>query len=203
MSEPPYLVVDCESTGLFRFGDPADAPGQPRLAHLTMIGTVGDRVWFKTNAYIRPDGWSMPPELERVHGLTDAILNEKGIPILGVLALYAWLIDAGYVIVAYNSAYDLKLMRGELRRGGLDDRASRTPSICTMLACVDICKLPYPSGREGYKFPKLREALECLGIEQRGTAHTALGDAESCLAIFRELRRRGVALNPALMKDKS
>lgn len=201
MTEERYLICDCESTGLFDYKKPADAPGQPRLAHLTMIGLLGDRVWFKANAYVKPDGWTMPPELERVHGLTDAILNEKGVPVRDLLTLYAWFIDAGYVVVAFNAAYDLKLMRGELRRAGMDDRAARTPSICTMLACVDLCQLPYPSGRAGYRFPKLREALEYFGIEQRG-AHTALGDAESCLAIFRELRARGVALNPMLMKVK-
>jgi DNA polymerase-3 subunit epsilon len=202
MSEDRYVVIDAETSGLFRWGAPADAEGQPRLAHLTMIGLHGDRIWFKANAYVKPDGWSMPPELERIHGLTDAILNEKGVPILDVVTLYAWFIDAGYVVVAFNAAYDLKVMRGELRRAGLDDRARTTPSICTMIPCVGLCKLPYPSGREGYKFPKLREAMEYFGLEQKG-AHTALGDAESCLSIFRALRERGIVLNPALMGDAS
>jgi DNA polymerase-3 subunit epsilon len=192
-----YAVIDTETSGLFRWDMPADADGQPRLAHLAMI--LVDRDLQEQDALdylIRPDGWTMNPEATKIHGLTNEILMERGVPVAEALAAYAQVIDEARVIVAFNSQFDSKVMRGEMRRAGIDDRFERTPTICVMRALTDICQVPKASGK-GFKFPKLSEAMGHFGIKQHG-AHSADGDARAALELFRKLKEIGACPEPAI-----
>lgn len=194
-----YSIIDTESSGLFDFKQPADAPGQPRLATLGIVafdldetGSLNDLREFEF--MVKPDGWALTEEAARVNGLTNEILAEKGEPVVGVLSTYCNFIDLGYVVGAYNAQFDTKIMRGELRRSGLDDRFTRTPNVCLMRACTNVCKVPAKSGR-GFKWPTLAEACKFFGIEQPA-AHSAIGDARSAVSILRELVKRGALPNP-------
>lgn len=190
-----YAIFDTETNGLFRFKDeqgrpvPADHPSQPRLAHLAMI-LVDEQLREERSIdlYVRPNGWSMTPESSSINGLTDQFLIENGADILDVLDQYVRVIDAGYVLVAYNAQFDTKQMRGELRRAGMDDRFDRTPNICAMRSSMKL-GVKKPGGGGG--FPKLEHVCEHLGIKLEG-AHTAGGDTRACLAVFRYLHANGL-----------
>lgn len=188
-----YLVIDTETTGLFDFAKPADAVEQPRLANVAMITLSDDmKDELRQNLYIIPDGWSMPPDAEAVNGLTDAILRENGLPIREVLETYANMIDAGHIVAAFNAQYDTKIMRGELRRAGMDDRFKRTPNICIMRALTNVCQIPRAKGK-GYKFPKLEEACKHFGIPL-DNRHTAMGDAIAVVQLMRFMRHLGIPI---------
>lgn len=192
-----YVVIDTETSGLFDFSKPADADGQPRLAHLAMLFTAdGNDNARKEEYFVKPDGWSIAPSVTAINGLTDAILNEKGTPVADALAAYTKAVDDGHTVVAFNAQYDTKIMRGEMRRAGIDDRFDRTPNICVMRALTDVCKIPKAKGG-GYKFPKLSEACAHFGINQEG-AHSAVGDAQACLALFHKAREIGALPAPAV-----
>lgn len=181
-----YLVIDTESSGLFDFSKPADADGQPRLAHLAMILLHEDLSESSSlEFFIKPDGWTLQPEAAAVNGLTEEILNAKGVPVRVALDAYAKLIDEGFTVIAYNAQFDTKIMRGELRRAGLDDRFTKTPNICAMRACTDVCQVPRAKGK-GFKFPKLAEACAFFEIKQ-DAQHTATDDARVCVEIVRRL----------------
>lgn len=192
-----YAIVDTETSGLFNFALPADAEGQPRLAHLAMI-FVGENLQEESivDLLVKPDGWTMPPEVAAINHLPNELLLEKGLPVAHVLQAYTDAVDCGRIIVAFNSQYDTKIMRGELRRAGMDDRFERTPNICVMRALTDICKIPKANGK-GYKFPKLAEAMTAFNIKQDG-AHTAGGDARSALELFRVLKNSGRCPEPSV-----
>lgn len=185
-----YAVIDTETSGLFDFSKPADAEGQPRLASLAIIVLDENMALVEErNVFIKPDGWEMNPEAEKVNGLSMAILNEKGIPVAEALASYVELIDAGAVVVAFNAQFDTKMLRGELRRANLPDRFEVTPNICVMRAATQVCKVPKKSG-VGFKFPKLAEACAFFGIKQ-SAAHSSLDDARSAAAILTKLDELG------------
>ena len=178
-------VIDTETSGIFDFKQPADAPGQPRLANLAIIlidesfEPVGE-----IDNLIKPGGWTLTPEAAAVNGLTEARLMAEGIDILGVLKNYSGLIAEGYVIASYNAQFDTKIMRGELRRAGLPDLFEKTPNVCLMRASTDICKLP---GKRGFKFPKLSEACAFFKLEPEPMPHTALNGARKAAEILRAL----------------
>jgi DNA polymerase-3 subunit epsilon len=192
-----YAVIDTETSGLFNFALPADAEGQPRLAHLAMIFVDANlQEESIVDLLVKPDGWTMPPEVAAINHLPNELLLEKGLPIAHVLQAYTDAVDCGRIIVAHNAQYDTKIMRGELRRAGMDDRFERTPNICTMRALTNICKIPKANGKS-YKFPKLSEAMAAFGIKQDG-AHTAGGDARSALELFRVLKESGRCPEPSI-----
>jgi DNA polymerase III epsilon subunit-like protein len=191
-----YLVIDTETTGLHDFSLPADAPGQPRLAHLSMIWADEDlKEVDRQDVYVRPDGWSMPQgpnSAGAVNGLTDDFLRANGADISVALDAYVDEIERGLIVVAFNAQYDCKIMRGELRRAGRDDLFDRTKNICVMRPLTGICRIPRPNGK-GLKFPNLTEALDYFKVKPaQFKAHGAVDDAHGALLIMRELHRIGM-----------
>lgn len=191
------LVIDTETTGLFDFKRPADDVGQPRMASVAMLyfDNVADGEPVSTfERYIRPDGWTMSAEAGAVNGLTDDFLHERGVAVAEALDAYEQALDLGYIVVAYNAQYDLKVLRAELRRAGRNDRFDRTPNICVMRPLTDICRIP---GRYGYKWPNLAQACAHFGIVN-AKAHDAVGDAWAAARVMQALHRMGQLPEPAV-----
>lgn len=210
-----YAVIDTEGSGLFRFKDengvsvPADAEGQPRLAELVLIFLDADcNVEREYQAYIRPDGWEMSEGATAVNKLTTEFLRENGIDVREALEVFRRAIaDENRIVVAHNAQHDLKQIRAELRRAGLDDLFEQTRNVCTMRGLTDVCRLATKSGRGGYKFPKLSEACGHFGFPLLGD-HSALNDARATIQLLRKMIELGVlpeakvhfAKNPAPIK---
>jgi DNA polymerase III epsilon subunit-like protein len=195
--QPFFLVIDTETTGLFDFSRPADAPGQPRLASFAMLACTHElELVAATSVLIKPDGWEMPAEASRIHGLSQELLLRHGAPVQEVLWRYAEEIRWGSVIAGHNVDYDAKVLRGEFRRAGMPDLFEETRTFCTMRGLTDVCRIPKVSGR-GYKWPRLSEAVRhCLGRDH-ANAHGALPDAMACLDLLRWMKAQGFAIRPA------
>lgn len=191
---PGYACFDTEGTGLFRYDQPADAPGQPRMASLAIV-YVNEALEIEReyHVFIRPDvnDYTMAEGAQKAHGLTVEFLNEHGIPVAEALTEFQSAIDNGRIMVAHNSQHDMKQMRAELRRAGMQDRFEDSPNICTMRAMTDICKIPPKGNRGGYKWPALSEALLFIGAENLGD-HSAINDAKGALELLRYMKRNGL-----------
>ena len=190
---PGYAVFDTEGTGLFDYKQPADAPGQPRMASLAIV-YVNEKLEIEReiNIFVRPDvnDYFMSEGAQKAHGLTVEFLNEHGVPVTEALNEFCSAVDNGRIMVAHNSQHDMKQMRAELRRAGMQDRFEGSPNICTMRAMTDICKIPPRGNRGGYKWPALSEALLFIGETDLGD-HSAINDAKGALALLRYLKRTG------------
>jgi DNA polymerase III subunit epsilon len=186
-----FLIIDTETTGLFDFKAPADAPGQPRMAQLGLIYLDHvDAEPVKRGIYIKPDGWEMSEGASAVNGLTTEFLAENGVPVAEALDAYESAILEGRTIAAFNAQFDCKVLRAEMRRAGRPDLFEETKNICVMRAATDVVKVLNPRGH-GFKWPKLAEACEFFGITNLAE-HDAMGDAEAALAIFQRLYRDGL-----------
>lgn len=193
-----HVGADCETSGLFDFSKPADAAGQPRLAALALIYL--DAALEPLEEYhtlIRPDGWEMSPEVTAINGLTTERLRTEGVPVAEALKRYTDAVDFGAIVVAFNAQFDTKVLRGELRRLGLNDRFESTPNICTMRPMVGVCRLPKARGG-GFKFPKLIEAYRHFFKSDFEGVHTALGDCRANVRLFRKLVELDLAPEPAV-----
>jgi DNA polymerase-3 subunit epsilon len=194
-----YLLIDTETNGLFDFSKPADADGQPRLAELAMIliDPLDPDGAMEQHFLIKPEGWIIGPEMQAINGLTQAMLDEKGVPVLDAINAYAAAIDHGAVVVAHNAQFDTKVMRGEMRRAGVDDRFEQTPNICTMRSLTMVCNIPKKNGK-GVKNPKFKEAYaHFFGKEPEGQ-HTAEGDVRALREIFMEMFKRDLLPEPKI-----
>lgn len=189
-----YAVADTETSGLFDYKKPADAEGQPRMAQLALCVLAEDlSIARHVSFLIRPDGWVMEDgEALEKHGLSHARLEAEGVPIAEALAAYNELLDGGHTVVGFNVAFDLKMLRAELRRAGLPDRYLTTQSIDCMRPMANVIKAA--TGAK-YKPPKLVEAYAHWFPGGFDGAHDALADARATAAIFAHLVQSG-ELNP-------
>ena len=183
-----YLVLDTETSGLFNFKLPANDPSQPRLASIAML-SVDNSFNIVSACYglIKPLGWAMTDGATRCNGLTDEMLYRYGANVSDSLNMYTDSIKKGCIVVSFNAQFDLKVMRSELRRAEMDDLFTETKNLCLMRLYTDICKMPYKTKREGYKFPKLSEACQSVGIPFTET-HNALADTMPLVELMRRYK---------------
>ena len=194
-----YGVFDTETSGLPNYRAPADDPSQPRLAHFYMILTDENLEPVDSiDMFVRPDGWAMDPGATAINGLTTDHLMEVGVPVKDVLDRYAGLIDEGYEFFAYGAQFDAKIMRGEMRRIGMDDRFTQTRNTCLMRACQGI--VIRPDGKKSW--PKLEHACAHFEIENP-EAHSGEGDAIAALLIAQRLKAMNALPQPTVHYAKN
>lgn len=187
-----YLVIDTETSGLPNYALPADHADQPWLAELAMIRVDEDLNIEAEHAYlVKPDGWVLSEEAAAVNGLSMQRLEEDGLPLRLVLEAYTAAIREGRAVVAHNAQHDCKIMRGSLRRTGMDDLYAETPNYCTMRKATGY--VVKADGKRGW--PKLSDACAHFKIPQP-EKHSALADATACLEVLRWLRKLGIAIDP-------
>jgi DNA polymerase III subunit epsilon len=186
------LFFDTETSGLPRshHAPVSDLANWPRIVQIAwqltdQQGTTQQAV----EAIIRPDGFSIPADAARVHGITTARALTEGQLLPQVLNQFLAALRQADTLIAHNLAFDEKVLGAELLRCGLPNPLPTLQRHCTMEASTALCQLP---GRYGYKWPRLDELHQHLFGRGMGAAHNALVDVEACARCFFELRRRGV-----------
>lgn len=186
------LFFDAESSHLFDFTKRAHEEGQPRLAEIGMIFVDGEsgEIQSRHDFLIKPRGWMMSAEATEKTGLTTEYLEEHGGPINEALDLYVRAIESRRVLAGWNLRnFDMKLMRGELRRAGKEDLFMQSRSICLMQSSRNVVNALDKRGR--VKMPKLEEACAHFNIKP-DAAHRALADALATYQIWQKLREQGI-----------
>lgn len=67
------------------------------------------------------------------------------------------------MIIAHNINFDIKFITAEFKRCGYEFKPKLT--FCSMKYYTDICKIPSKHKPDSYKFPKLEEAINFVGID--------------------------------------
>lgn len=197
----PALIWDTETTGLPDFRKPADDPCQPRMvAMAASLIEVGNKPLATFECIIRPDGWTIPVEVARIHGITTEIAMERGVPLAKAIDAFMELFDRAEVHATYGMLFDEKIRRGECRRLGRPDRFGEKPEVCVMRTLTPICNLPpsdkmAKSGRLWPKTPTLTEAVSIILGVPHEKAHDAAADVEMTARLYDWLAERG-HLNP-------
>jgi DNA polymerase-3 subunit epsilon len=188
------LIFDTETTGMVKWKQPPEHPGQPDLVQLAMLlverddWTVKNHVSFIVQ--LAP-GVRIEPEAEATHGISAADCETYGVAPVVAVSLFNQLCMQADVIVAHNISFDQSIMQTALHRlGNKPDRMKGKSMVCTKEATTDILKLP--GKYSSYKWPTLAEAYRhYTGLEIEG-AHDALADTQACLAVYRALVTDGV-----------
>jgi DNA polymerase-3 subunit epsilon len=188
------LFFDTETTGLPKNYKASykDTDNWPRLVQLAWIMYKDGLEFSSSDCVVTPEGFTIPTESSNVHGFTDEIAAEIGLPLKAVLKKFNADIDMADNIVAHNIAFDQNIYGSELVRLGADvaaDKFMSKPMICTMESTTDYMKLP---GKYGYKWPRLEELYKHLFDEDFDGAHNALNDIRATARCYFELQRRGI-----------
>lgn len=179
------LFLDTETTG---FPSDSKMPSDPTQAQICQLGAVltsaNRRVVGEINFLIRPDGWEIPPALTDIHGISQEMCEQYGVPLSFAIGALELLAQNARLLVIHNVPFDTKMLRlAHLRLGGFDSVIPRLPTFCTMQAMTDICALPKARG-SGYKWPKLTEAYWHCFQKDLDCAHDAMADVRGCMEVY-------------------
>ena len=187
-----YLVFDTETTGLpFSRSAPASKVNNwPRMVQLAwVLYDEYEQIAKQSNDIIKPEGFAIPSDAVRIHGITTRKANACGVPILDVLDTFADVVNESNAVIAHNFDFDRKVLDAEFVRSKRKMKWGRRRKVCTKEIGTNYCKIP---GRYGYKWPTLPELYYKLFGEIPQRSHDALADVHACARCFFALKRRGI-----------
>jgi DNA polymerase-3 subunit alpha len=189
-----YIIFDTETTGLPKRWDApmTDTDNWPRAIQIAwqVHDEWGNLVEAK-DYLIHPDGFDIPYDAERIHGISTALAKENGEPLEKVLEEFNEALLNSKFVVGQNVGFDVNVMGAEFHRAQLESPMASMPVLdtCTEKTAT-LCKIP--GGRGGkFKLPTLTELHEYLFGEPFDEAHNATADVEATTRCFLELIRIG------------
>jgi DNA polymerase III subunit epsilon len=184
-----YMFFDTETTGMPRnYKAPlSDLNNWPRLVQIAWLLVEDSAKEIENAEYIiKPDGFTIPKDAAKIHGITTEMARQDGIELETVLNAIEPIVKGAKLLVAHNMQYDEKILGAEFLRAGYTNPLETKKRKCTMQAATNYCRLPGPYG---FKWPTLQELHLKLFRKSFEGAHTALADVRACAACYFELKR--------------
>lgn len=184
-----FLFFDTETTGKWIYDRPHSYSEQPHLVQLGALLTNADgAIAAQLEFIVKPEGWHIPDEVTKIHGITTEIALAHGLTRKTVIGAFNMLCRKADTVIAYNIDFDYRVMQANCYREFVENGMEKLKRECAMRPCTKICQIPKASGN-GIKFPKLEEAYQhFFGIPMVG-AHSALADTLACSKVWFELQK--------------
>ncbi|MDZ7758496.1 DNA polymerase III subunit alpha [Rhodohalobacter sp.] len=198
-----YLIFDTETTGLPQnYSAPlTDFDNWPRCVQLAwQVHDVTGKLISSGDYIVKPDGFTIPFNSEKVHGISTERAHEEGIPLNEVMDIFSRDLEKCTFVIGHNLEFDLNIMGSEYLRMERENPLTQKVPIDTKDESTEYCAIP--GGRGRYKWPTLAELHDKLfeiGFEE---AHNAAADVDATARAFLELVRIGV-IRPNHPKDPS
>ncbi len=188
-----YLIFDTETTGLpKRWNAPiTDTDNWPRCIQIAwqLHDEMGNLVESQ-DYLVKPDGFNIPYDAEKIHGISTELAAQNGISLAEVLEKFNIAMAKTKFIVGQNVGFDVNIMGAEFYRMGVENSLQELPVLDTCTEhTAQLCQIP--GGRGGkFKLPTLTELHQFLFGEPFGEAHNATADVEATTRCFLELIRK-------------
>lgn len=159
-----HMFLDTENTGL---------EAGSRAVEIAAIMADGDgNVVSRFETLVKP-GMPIPPDVSKIHGITDAEVVDKPSTETALGAFLDWLrpfrCGGGVAGVAHNASYDINILNWEFGRSGMPIPAFHMVDTCAMAKAI-----------KATKNNKLSTLAEHYSITSDGPAHRAAADADVC-----------------------
>lgn len=189
-----YLIFDTETTGLPKRWDApiTDTDNWPRCIQIAwqLHDAMGNCVESQ-DYLVQPEGFNIPYDAEKIHGISTELAQEQGVPLREVLEKFNEALSKTKFVVGQNVKFDLNIMGAEFVREDVANPLQELPVLDTCTEhTASLCQIP--GGRYGkYKLPTLTELHEFLFNKPFAEAHNATADVEATARCFFELVRLG------------
>ena len=187
-----YLIFDTETTGLPKRWDApiTDTDNWPRCIQIAwqLHDSMGKLIEHQ-DYLIKPEGFNIPYDAERIHGISTELAQAEGVGLQEVLEKFNATLAKTKFIVGQNLGFDINIMGCEFHRLGIATSMGAMPVLDT---CTEVTAslLKLPGGRGGrFKLPTLTELHEYLFQVPFSEAHNATADVEATTRCFLELIR--------------
>jgi DNA polymerase-3 subunit alpha len=190
-----YLIFDTETTGLPKRWDApiTDTGNWPRCIQIAwQLHDEMGKIIEHQDYLVQPDGFNIPYDAERIHGISTELAQANGIPLTEVLEKFNAALSKAKFIVGQNLNFDVNIMGCEFYRMNMESPMGTMPVLDT---CTEVTAslLKLPGGRGGkFKLPTLTELHQYLFNVPFSEAHNAAADVEATTRCFLELIRRRV-----------
>lgn len=203
-----FLFFDTETTGLPSDWDApsSDVTNWPRIVQISwIISNDRGQTISKHNYIVKPEGFSIPIELAKIHGITTERALKEGEKLNNILDYFLRDLQQVSYIVGHNISFDKNVVAAEIYRKGSEklldeividkyvDMLETKPTICTMLSSTNFCRIPRYDN--GYKWPKLSELYYKLFNKELVDAHDSSVDVQATFDCFWRLKELGIIGN--------
>ncbi|MDX1544192.1 MAG: DNA polymerase III subunit alpha [Christiangramia sp.] len=190
-----YLIFDTETTGLPKRWDAplTDSDNWPRCIQIAwQLHDEMGKLIESQDYLVQPDGFDIPYDSERIHGISTDLAKEEGIPLDEVLEKFNEALKKSKFVVGQNVGFDINIMGAEFIRRDFENSLQEMPVLDTCTeTTAELCRIP--GGRGGkFKLPTLTELHEFLFDEAFAEAHNATADVEATTRCFLELIRQRI-----------
>ncbi len=190
-----FLIFDTETTGLPKnYNAPiSDSDNWPRMVQLAWQLHDYDGTLIQAHNYIvKPEGYTIPYNAEKVHGISTERAMRDGHELKFVLEEFNKDLERAKYNVGHNIEFDVNVVGAEFfRKGILQPIIVEKEIIDTKDEGTEFCAIP--GGRGGkFKWPTLTELHNKLFGEGFGDAHDAAYDVDATARCFFGLITEGV-----------
>jgi DNA polymerase III subunit epsilon len=187
-----YLIFDCETTGLPRNWKAAisDLDNWPRVIQIAWALFGKEEEHIESAAHIiRPEGFIIPADVQRIHGISTEQALAEGKNLSTVLQEFNSAVERSEMLIAHNIKFDENVISAEFLRMKLNPPFGKRKRICTMTQTTDLCRI---QGPYGFKWPTLAQLHQELFKNGFDEAHDAGADVAACARCFFELKHRNL-----------
>jgi DNA polymerase-3 subunit alpha len=200
-----FLIYDTETTGLAKnWNAPlTDSENWPRIVQFAwQLHDETGKLLSRGNRIVTPDGFTIPFQSAKIHGITTEIAQAEGMPLKEVVEEFNKDLGRATYVMGHNIEFDVNVLGAELHRLGQEmEPLTKKPSICSKEEATEFCAIP--GGRGGrFKWPSLTELHTKLFKKGVVDAHDAAYDVDATARCFFELCKLGVISRPEI-KDRS
>ncbi len=170
------MAFDTETTGL--------SPVDDRVVEVAALAFRADGSESGSLERLVNPGIPIPPELTRIHGITDDMVRGK--PAIELVLPEFVAFTEGSVLVAHNSPYDVSMLMVPLLAMRRSSRGPAAPGNLVLDTCA-LARAVYP-GLPNYR---LGTVAGFLGITQE-RAHRAMSDVVACKGVFVKILKKAL-----------
>lgn len=202
-----FLIYDTETTGLPKnFNAPlSDFDNWPRLVQIAwQLHDDNGHLIEAENIIVKPDGFTIPFNAEKIHGISTEMASEQGKPLADVLNRFNQAIAQSKYVIGHNIEFDINIVGCEFLRAEIASDITQKATIDTKNEATEFCALPGGKGGK-FKYPTLSEMHEKLFGKKFEEAHNAAADVEATarsffkLADLKIVQRDDISLDEKIM----
>tara|TARA_R110002050_G_scaffold78020_2_gene166523 strand:+ start:8127 stop:12413 length:4287 start_codon:yes stop_codon:yes gene_type:complete len=189
-----YLIFDTETTGLPRnYNAPmSDLDNWPRLVQLAwQLHDEKGRLVSNNNFIVKPEGFTIPYNSEKIHGISTQRAIDEGHELSKVLEIFEEDLRKTTYLVGHNIGFDISIVGAELLRTNKSIKDLEKEPLDTKDISTEFCAIPGGKGGK-FKWPTLLELHKKLFGEGFGDAHDAAYDVDATAKSFFGLIKEGV-----------
>ncbi len=189
-----FLIFDTETTGLPKdYNAPiTNSDNWPRIVQIAwQLHDEKGKLLSAENLIVKPEGFTIPYNSVKVHGITTERALAEGHPLQEVLEKFEEDLKKATYVAGHNIEFDINVTAAEFYRLGLEYPVAQSKSLDTKDLSTEYCAIPGGKGGK-FKWPTLTELYTKLFGVGFDDAHDAAYDVDATARAFFALIERRV-----------